>query len=139
MNLLYADQLRIDRHAGGVSQARTIMSIAAEEATAIVTGETNFKIGTAEDKIKKENRMERMGLFFVEYLRVQKGMPDAVSRMGRVFELMGRGKTYEQAFAQAYGISINQVISEVVAFFRRTEAHPTERFKGTDFEKYLPK
>jgi len=137
MNLLYADHLRMDRHDGGRSQGRTIMSITPEEAGAILTDERYFKVGAAEDKIKKENRMECMGLFFVEYLRVRKGMPDAVPRMGRVFELMGQGKTYEQAFGQTYGFSINQVIAEVVAFFGRTEGNRAERFKGTGFEKYL--
>jgi hypothetical protein len=75
------------------------------------------------------------GLFFVEYLRVRKSIPDAVPRMGRVFESVGRGKTYQQAFAQTYGLTVNQAVSEVVAFLKRTETHPAERLKGTYFEQ----
>jgi hypothetical protein len=81
--------------------------------------------------------MESMGVYFVEYMRTRvrgKGIPDMVPKMGRVFELVGRGKTYEQAFGQVYGVSVNQVVSEIVALFERTQANPAERYKGTRFE-----
>jgi hypothetical protein len=81
--------------------------------------------------------MEGLGVFFVQYVRGPKGIPDAIPRMGRVFELVGRGRTFEQAFAQTYGFPLKQVLSEIVALFKRTEAHPTDRFKATEYEKYL--
>lgn len=138
LNQLYSDHLRLDRHVAGAGQVRGIMSITAEEAAAILTDDRYFKVGTTEEKVKKSNKMELMGLFFVEYLRVRKGIPDAIPKMGRVFESVGRGKTYEKAFAQTYGSSLNRTISEVVAYFKRTEAHPAERIKGTRLEEYLP-
>jgi hypothetical protein len=57
--------------------------------------------------------------------------------MGRVFELVGRGKTYEQAFKQAYGLSLDRTVSEIVTYFKQTESNPSDRIKGTRFEAYL--
>jgi hypothetical protein len=54
--------------------------------------------------------------------------------MGRVFELIGHGKKYERAFSQRYGISLTQVISEVVACFKRTGGNLADRIKGTRLE-----
>jgi hypothetical protein len=91
-------------------------------------------------KAPDDDQMHRMGVYFVEYMRVRyhgKGIPDMVPKMGRVFEQVGRGKTYEQAFKQTYGISVNEAVSEIVDLFKRTEAHPAERIKGTRFEGYI--
>ena len=129
MNVLYADQLRQDRRAAGAAQGRVMMALTPEEVRTILTDE---------EKSKREPNMEVAGLFFVEYLRVRKNIPDAVPRMGRVFELVGRGRTYEQAFGQTYGLSLKQAVSEIVAYLKRTEARPAERIRGTRFEEYLP-
>jgi hypothetical protein len=129
MNQLYSDHLGLDRHAVLADQARTILSLTAEEARTILTDE---------ERSRKDPNMESMGLFFVEYLRVRKTMPDAVPRMGRVFELVGRSRTYAQAFGHVYGLSLQRTVSEIVAFLHRTAAHPAERLKGTRFEQYAP-
>jgi hypothetical protein len=138
MNQLYADHIHIDRHKGGGNQVRGIMSLTGEKAQAILTDDTYSKVGTTAEKTRKYNQVECLGLYFVEYLRVRKNIPDAVPRMGRVFELVGRGRTYEQAFAQIYGIPLNRFIAEIIVYFKRTEAHPEERIKGTRLEEYLP-
>ena len=57
--------------------------------------------------------------------------------MGRVGEFIGRGRTYEQAFNEAYGLSLDRTVSEIVTYFKRTETQPADRIKGTVFEKYL--
>ncbi len=137
MNQFYADFLGIDRGDGGRRQAKTMLALTVEEAEAILSDDRYHKVGTREERIAKEYRMECMGLFFVEYLRVRKGIPDAVPKMGRVFEWEGRGQGYEQAFARAYGLSLEEVFSEIIAFFRHTSAHPAERLKGTRFGDYL--
>jgi len=137
MNQLYADYLHVDRHKGGGGQVHGIMSLTAEEAQTILTDETYYKVSDPKEHTKKNNKMEYMGLYFIEYLRVRKNIPDAVPRIGRVFELVGRGKTYEQAFAHTYGGSLSKTVSEIVAYFRRTETHPEERILGTRFEEYL--
>jgi hypothetical protein len=64
-------------------------------------------------------------------------MPDAVTRMGRVFELVGSGETYAQAFKQIYGISVDQAISEITDFMERTQSSPVERLKGTLYEQNI--
>ena len=82
--------------------------------------------------------MERMGLYFVEYLRVFKNIPDAVPMMARVFEKVGAGESYEQAFEQTYGVPLKDVIAEITKLFRKTHPQPEERLKGTRFEQTTP-
>lgn len=138
LNQLYSDHLKQDRSGPGASIVRTMMSFTAEEAHDILTDPSYFKVGTEKEKENRTGKMERMGLYFVEYLRVRKEIPDTVPRMGRVFELVGRGKTYEQAFKRAYGLSLDRTVSEIVTYFKETETHPADRIKGTRFEEYLP-
>ncbi len=130
---LYLDHLRQkDVSSGG--KARTILAITSEEARAIfTTGDKYFK-----GDPKREDQMEMLGAYLVEYMRVYKGILDVVPKMGRVFEEVGRGRTYEQAFRQAYGVSVDQVASELVALFKRTGANPVERLKGTSWESPSP-
>ena len=112
------------------------MSISADEADIIF--HHGHKYTHNEKDPQKTNRMERLGLYFVEYMRTRfhgNGIPDTVPRMGQVFESVGRGMDYKQAFERAYGVSPDQVTAEIVALFKRTEANPVERFKGTRFEK----
>ena len=138
LNQLYSDHLGQDRSGPGASIVHTMMSFTAEEAHDILTDPNYFKVGAYTEKENKAAKMERMGLYFVEYLRVRRGIPDTVPKMGRVFELVGRGRTYEQAFKQAYGLSLDRTVSEIVTYFKRTETHPADRIKGTRFEEYLP-
>ena len=138
MNQLYADHIGYDRHKGGTAQVRVVMKMTADEAKALLTDDGYRHIGTPAERERKGEYMECLGFYFVEYLRSRKGITDAVPMMGRVFEQMGQGKTFEQAFAQTYGVSYNKVVSELVAHFKRTEANPAERVKGTRLEEYLP-
>jgi len=81
--------------------------------------------------------MECLAAYFVEYMRTRvkgKGVPDMVPKMARVFELVGSGKTYGQAFKQIYGVRAGAGASEIVELFKRTESDPAERFRGTRFE-----
>lgn len=137
LNQLYSDHLGQDRSGPGAAIARAMMAFTPEEAHDILTNPRYYKIGTEKEKMDKENKMERMGLYFVEYLRVRKNITDTVARMGRVGELVGRGKTYEQAFKQAYGLSLDHTVSEIVTYFKQTETQPADRIKGTRFEAYL--
>jgi len=137
LNQLYSDHLGQDRSGPGASIVRSMMSFTSEEAHDILTDPSYFKVGTAAEKADKENKMERMGLYFVEYLRVRENIPDTVPRIGRVGELVGHGRTYEQAFKQAYNLSLNRTLSEIVTYFKQTETHPADRIKGTRFEEYL--
>ena len=137
LNQLYSDHLGQDRGGPGASIVHTMMSFTGEEAREILTDPNYFKVGTAAEKMNKEAKMERMGLYFVEYLRVRKDIPDTVPRMGRVGEFVGRGGTYEQAFTDAYGLSLDRTVSEIVAYFKRTESQPADRIKATRFEEYL--
>ena len=118
MNLLYADHLGLEHHKLLADRTRAFRSFTAEEARAILTNEEYVDAGTDQEKGKRIFRMEQMGLFFVEYLRIRKALPDAVPMMGRVFERVGQGKTYRQAFGETYGISLNRVVSDVCAFLK---------------------
>ena len=132
MGRLYRDHLRVADHKHDINMTKTLTKLTGEEARIILTN-SNYSRGDD----KKDFRMHVMGVFFVEFLRVRKGIPDAVARMGRVFELVGRGWTYEQAFRQTYGISVDQVISEVTAFMARTQSAPAERLRKTRYEQFL--
>lgn len=134
MNRLYADHLRASSPTDWTGNVRTVMSLSPKEARIILTDNS---YSNNEKDVKKTFKMECMGVYFVEYMRTRyqgKGIPDMVPKMARVFELMGRGKTYKKAFKQVYGISVDQAVSEIVDLFKRTQANPAERYKGTRFE-----
>ncbi len=132
MGRLYRDHLRVADHKHDIKMAKALTKLTGEEAKIILTN-NNYSRGDD----KKDFKMHVMGVFFVEYLRVRKGIADAVARMGRVFELVGRGSTYEQAFGQTYGVPVNQVISEVAVFMARTRSTPAERLRKTRYEQFL--
>lgn len=129
LNRLYADHLRASSPKDWTGNIRTVMSLSPDEARVILTDRSYSR-----DNMFK---MECMGVYFVEYMRTRvngRGIPDMVPKMGRVFELVGRGKTYGQAFKQVYGVWASDVASEIVDLFKRTQETPTERYKGTRFE-----
>ena len=129
LNQLYSDRLGQDRRVPGAAQVRTMMALTEEEAWTILTDEA---------RSLQEPNTDVTGLFFVEYLRARKKIPDAIPKMGRVFELVGSGRTYAQAFQQTYGFPLWRTVSEIVGFLERTKAHPAERIIGTRYEEYLP-
>lgn len=138
LNALYAEHIGdIRRGNARRDQAQTVMSMTADEAHTILTNQEFTETGTADERSQKNFRMERLGMYFVEYLRVRENFPDAVPMMGRVFELMGDGKGYGQAFAQVYGVTAGHVAEEIVDLFQRTQASPADRVRGTLFEPYL--
>lgn len=135
MGRAYRDYLGVSKHDYDARKARQILRFTAQEARTILTDNSYG----ATDK-KDMDKMESMGIFFVEYMRVRhdrRGTPDTVTRMGRVFELVGSGETYESAFQEQFGASVGQVVSEIVAFIRRTESDPAERLKGTRYQEFL--
>jgi hypothetical protein len=58
-----------------------------------LTEEDAWTILTDEAKSIKEPNKECTGLFFVKHLRARRKLSDADPKMGRVFELMGGGRT----------------------------------------------
>ena len=134
LNRLYSDRLRTSSPTDWTQNVRTVMSLSPNEARIILTDNS---FSNNEKDPKKTFKMECMGVYFVEYMRTRvhgSGISDTVPKMGRVFELVGRGMSYGQAFKQVYGVWASQVASEIVALFERTQANPAERYKGTRFE-----
>ena len=130
----YRDQIRVENHDYDARKARQIMKLTADEARTILTDNS---YGATEKR--EMDKMESMGIFFVEYMRVRHdrtGIPDMVPRMGRVFELVGRGRTYESAFKEQFGSSVDEVVSEIVEFIKLTAPNPAERLKGTRYEEW---
>jgi hypothetical protein len=130
----YRDQIRVENHDYDARKARQIMKITTDEARTILTDNSYG----ATDK-REMDKMEAMGIFFVEHMRVRHhrtGLPDMVPRMGRVFELVGHGRTYESAFKDQFGSSVDEVVSEIVEFFKITALTPAERLKGTRYEEW---
>jgi len=104
-----------------------------------LTAEETETVLTDEERSKKEPHMEPVGLYFMEYLRARKGIEDAVPRMARVFEAVGRGEPYDKAFRHVYGMSLDRTVSELIKYIRATASNPVARIEGTCFEQYLPR
>jgi hypothetical protein len=81
--------------------------------------------------------MEVMGLYFVEYVRVRKNISDAIPKMARLFESVGSGSSYEEAFEQIYHLNLNATVSEIVHYFEQTKTSPADRVAGTRYGDYL--
>lgn len=130
----YRDRLGVAKHDYDIRKARQIERFTADEARTILTDDSYGATDTAE-----MDRMEAMGIFFVEYLRVRRypaGAPNVFAGMARVFESIGRGRTYDGAFREQFGTSVEQVVSEIVALVRRTASNPAARLKGTLYEGF---
>ncbi len=139
MGKAYRAHLGIPPQSYDLGVARTVAKLNAEEVRLIMTtGKAYFRKNgkLAGDKHAK---MEFFAVFWAEYLKVQMGVPDALNRMGRVFERVGAGQTYAQAFQATYGFTLNHAISEVTAFFQQTEGSPAARLKGTYYEQFSHK
>ncbi len=135
MGLAYRDQLRVANHDYDARKARQIAKLTANE-TKIILTDDSYGSG---DK-KKDDIMESMGIFFVEYLRLRhqgKGEADILPRMGRVFEAVGSGQSYQNAFREQFKASVDEIVADIVAFMARTESLPKERLKGTRYEEFL--
>ena len=113
--------------------AKIVSKLSAGEANLILTTNVDYYRG---DK-HKSRVMEAFAVFFIDYLRVRKGIPDAVQRMGRVFESVGRGDAYEVAFEQTYRVPLDKAISQITEFMAQTEKSPLLRLKGTHYDHLL--
>jgi hypothetical protein len=138
MNQLYSDSVHRDVRAVATREAKLIMALSPNELRTYLTDDAYWRTGTAKEKADKMFKMECIGTYLVEHLRAQKGVADAVPRMGQLFEAVGRGETYEQAFAHVYGFSVKRAASELLTDFERTQSHPADRLKGTRYEPFIP-
>ncbi len=132
----YRDQLQVANHHYDGVKARQMAKITADDAKVVYTDPT---YGALSHGMKEVDLMESMGIFFVEYLRVNHngGTPDVLPRIGRVFELVGEGRTFDRAFHEAFGAPLNRTLSEMLGFIRRTEGNPEERLRATIYEQFL--
>jgi hypothetical protein len=127
----YRDHLGVLTREFDTHKAAQIAKVTAADAQTILTDNTYGSRGSHESDV-----MESMGIFFVEYLRVRYrgGLADVVPRMARVFEALGGGQSYTQAFQQQFGAPITQVVADVVGFVKRTESNPVERLRATRYQ-----
>ena len=134
MGRAYRDHLQIDDRSYDAGMARRMAKITAADA-ALILSETYRAAGN-----KEIDTMEAMGVLFVEYLRTRyrgRGIADVIPRMGAVFEAVGRGETYQNAFERQFGASVGRATSEMIEFLKRTEADPGRRLSGTLYAKFL--
>jgi hypothetical protein len=136
LNRLYAHHLHMDDPKGWASQARLIEKLTADEVRLIFTDRSYLR---GEKDPKKGGKIHVMGLYLVEYLHGRRHIKDIATRMGRVFEEVGRGHTYTAAFRDQIGVPLDTVISEIVNLFDRTSSAPAERLEGTRFEEWAGK
>lgn len=138
MNMLYGESLHRDQKSISSREAKVIMALAPEELQTYLTDGAYYQKGTPKEQADRTFKMECIGVYFVEHLRTRKHIPDAIPRIGQLFEALGRGQTYDQAFAHVYGFSVKRAASELVAEFKRTQSHPADRLKGTRYESFCP-
>jgi hypothetical protein len=118
------------------TQAKNIMSMTADEARSIFSDDT---YGEGTKDLRKSIKMEVLGLYFLDYLQTRyhgKGFPDTLPRVAQVFENIGHGESYEQAFKHAFGVSPESVQTEIVDLFQKTEANPEQRLAQTFYETH---
>ena len=125
-----------DDPSGWTSQPKMIRSISPDEVKRVYTDES-FRHG--EQDPKRSGKIHLMGLYLVEYLYGHHQIKDVVTRMGRVFEEVGGGKSYPAAFRSAMGVSLDKVIAEIVDLFEATTSTPEKRLEGTRFLKWAGK
>jgi hypothetical protein len=140
MSKVYREHLGLTPNPGfSRNMARTVAQLSATEVRLIMTtGPAYFK-KNGKREMDKYRQMEYFAAFFGDFLKLHLGVPDALSRMGRVFERVGNGETYAQAFKETYGFTVNHAVSEVTAFFQQTEGSPAARLKGTYLEQFSHK
>jgi hypothetical protein len=115
---------------GNVENTKTLRKLGPEEVRTILT-DNSYSNG--EKDADRTFKMECMGLFFVEYLRARhggRGIPDMVPKMGQVFDRVGRGEKYPDAFRKVYGFSVDKAVDELVDLFKQTKDDPDRRFEG---------
>ena len=97
-------------------------------------GPKNREIGRA----KKGPLARTIGVFFIDYLRLRAGYPDAMPRLSRVWERLGAGARFDDAFSSQFdGVALSTLEAKLVEFIRRTEGRPSERLAGTPYERLL--
>ncbi len=136
LNRLYARHLHVDDPKGWTGQPKMITSISADEVKRVFTDESYLR---GEKDPKKSNTIHVMGLYLVEYLHGRHHVKDVATRMGRVFEEVGRGTSYAAAFGDQMGVPLATVIEEIVDLFSRTASDPAKRLEGTRFLEWAGK
>ena len=129
----YRDHLRIAVHSYDIQMARKIVSMSPDQARLLYLDRA---YASARDQ---QDNVESTGIFLVEYLRGrcrQQGAGDVIPRISRVFERIGRGESYESGFQREFGTSVEQAISGIIDFMKRTESAPAERLRGTLYEEF---
>lgn len=90
-----------------------------------------------EDETKREKRQLTRNLaisfFYVEYLRTRviRDRADILPLLGRIFEQVGQGESYEALFFDAFGLLPVEAEESFVAFVQATENKWPERRRGT--------
>jgi hypothetical protein len=78
---------------------------------------------------------EALGDLFLEFLRTRflSGSPDALVKTTRIVEHVGRGGSFEKAFAREFGAPYAEAQSAFVDWVEKTEGRPEERLRGTRY------
>lgn len=124
--------------ADDVTRAALLRALTAEEgeeALALFRDGAGLKL--AKER-KLVGRFMSVGVFFLEYLRVRGGAPDAFARLSWVLERVGEGVPFERAFIERFGRPLADVEQDFVAFLRATALDGVERLRGTLYAPPAP-
>jgi len=92
---------------------------------------------TVEKKLPSVFRMEAVGFFFLEFLRVKLQVDGVEARLAKVVARVGKGATLEDAFAAEVGKKLADVRTAFYEFLDKTKG--AERLEGTALAKAPPR
>jgi hypothetical protein len=129
----FGAKIKTDLAAHESRLARTLLKVTAKDARRILTEDAY----TPNTKIPSVPRMEAVGFFFIDFVRVRPGgtaVPAIEPKLAKVVEAIGKGTTLEDAWKAEFGEPLADVQAAFLDFMEKTEGKP-ERFKGTILEK----
>lgn len=116
-----------DSHLGSVS--RSLGQLSAHDVQTVLA---HFRVGADEQRDPNFTYYgEITGALFVEWLRTQRKVPDAVPKLAKAIAQTGQGASFDAAFRAQFGISLAGAESAFVNFIGATEGDPRARLKGT--------
>lgn len=122
-----------NRFAGDAAKFRDVLEqLSARDAAAVLSG---FRHARDEQKDPRFVFVaEVTGGLFVEFLRKKlggRGKADAMKRLSRCVEALGRGTSFEAAFRAQFGVTLGAAEQQFLRWVRATEGRPSARLSGT--------
>jgi hypothetical protein len=125
----YETKLAIVDPKGDSGVASVISTISVAEAKKILEEEAYV----SEKKMASVHRMEALGFFFLDLVRATGAIEDLDARLARVVTRVGKGATFDDAFAAEVGKTLPEELG--VLYQRLESSQGAARFEGTTLQR----